>query len=550
MLTVELRKTIKEGLVILAVLIILTLALVYSARKEYFAPALELFLLLYASFTGWSIFDRERQDGAMEYLLSLPVSRPALLAMKFLPRLLLAALVLVLYSGVYREFSTFFVLPFLQFALLFTTVFFLSTALSLSMKNFLGTYFIALFLPTGLFLLIKGLDWTVSPTTAAWQTALSLLVIPPLFFLFFFKFDIKPLSYFNLKFVPALIVSILAIFGINYLTGQIKWQLGFLLGDGRVLMRSDKHTVLIETQNRRIAFKDPINPLAVDGDRLYGARFSGRQNPEELIRIDSKSGRTEKLFSTEPGYWFHPSLQSGRKLADRFYFLLTSSDHKNYRILEWGPGQTRSIEVKGDFEPMLIHHIIGVIDDPLQFIVFTGTHVHRILSSGETAQLFNADAVSVWKNRLLISDRGKLTVYEVGTDIKPVFHPQGRFVVLSRKFDGLLERWVLVKKEHGYYLFDMEQQSLTQLPIKKHPYDYVCTPDGLVIVWVDGTEISAAEWKNGRMWPEKVWYSRAETEELRIIQVYSPGVVVSSKKGVEIFFFDTGRPVEDKGGAK
>lgn len=550
MLTVELRKTIKEGLVILAVLIILTLALISSARKEYFAPALEVFLLLYASFTGWSMFDRERQEGAMEYLLSLPVSRPALLAIKFFPRLALASLVLVLYSVVHQEFSTLFVLPFLPFALLFITVFFLSTALSLSMKNFLATFFIALFLPAGLYLLIKNLDWTQNPAILAWQTALSLLVIPLLFFLFFFKFDIKPLSYFNMKFVPVLVAVVLVIFGINYLANQVKWQMGFLLGEGRVLMRSDKRTLIIVENLRKIIFKYPINPLYVEGNQLYGARISGRQNPEELVGIDMMSGRVKELFSTEPGFWFHPSLQSGRKLADRLYFLLTSMDHKNYRILEWSPGQTRSIEVKADFEPRQIHQIIGVIGDPLQFIVFTGTHVFRILSSGEAEELFVADAVSVWKNRLLISDRGKLTVYEVGTDIKPVFRPEGRIIVLNRKLDGLLEERVLVKKGHDYYLFDIEQEKFTRLPIKKHPYDYICTPDGLTIVWVDGLEISFSKWENGRMSPEKVWYSRIETEELRIIRVFSPGVVVSTQKDEEIFLFDADRSIETKGGVK
>ena len=75
MVLIELKKVLKDGIIIVIILMLLILALLLTDKDVYLAPALEIFLVLYASFTGWSMFERERQEGAMEYLLSLPVSR-------------------------------------------------------------------------------------------------------------------------------------------------------------------------------------------------------------------------------------------------------------------------------------------------------------------------------------------------------------------------------------------------------------------------------------------------------------------------------------------
>ncbi len=80
MLATETKRIFKDGAIIFMVLAAIFTGIAASDQDVYLAPALEIFLLLYASFTGWSMFERERQENAGEYMLSLPLSRSSLAA--------------------------------------------------------------------------------------------------------------------------------------------------------------------------------------------------------------------------------------------------------------------------------------------------------------------------------------------------------------------------------------------------------------------------------------------------------------------------------------
>ncbi|MCU0236772.1 MAG: ABC transporter permease subunit, partial [Acidobacteria bacterium] len=105
MLATEARRVFKDGAVIFIVLAALVAGIRFSDQDVFLAPALEIFLLLYAAFTGWSLFERERQENAGEYMLSLPLSRSRLLLLKFLPRLLAVSLLLLLYLHLHRSWQ-------------------------------------------------------------------------------------------------------------------------------------------------------------------------------------------------------------------------------------------------------------------------------------------------------------------------------------------------------------------------------------------------------------------------------------------------------------
>lgn len=102
MTAIELKRVLKDSALILAVLAVLLAAIATGDQDAYLAPALEVFLLLQASFLGWSLFERERQENAGEYMLTLPVPRLGLLARKTLPRLACAAVLLLAYLALYR----------------------------------------------------------------------------------------------------------------------------------------------------------------------------------------------------------------------------------------------------------------------------------------------------------------------------------------------------------------------------------------------------------------------------------------------------------------
>jgi len=159
MVWIELKKILKEGIIIILILTGLMVHILTTDRDPYTASVIfEIFLLLYASFTGWSMFDRERQEGAVEYLLSMPVSRTRLFFLKFIPRtfsvLLLLGVYLLLHSHI--DFPSF--RPLFDFSLIYLAFFLVSLSLSLTLKNFIGALFITSFLSLGLTLLLKVID--------------------------------------------------------------------------------------------------------------------------------------------------------------------------------------------------------------------------------------------------------------------------------------------------------------------------------------------------------------------------------------------------------
>ena len=234
MLRVELRKILKDSIILLLIVIALPVAMAVTEKDMYLAPALELFLILYASFMGWSMFDRERQEGAMEYVLSLPLSRLKLFTLKLLPRLVAVLLVLLAFNFIHESFAMHFLIPYFNFAFLYLTVFFISLSLSLSMKSFLGTFFLTVFLSAGLYSFIKWVDYAIGERRPAVQTFFTLLVVPLFFLLMFRRFDIRPISHFNKRFVPGLIAIVLAVFGITYLTTRAQWGHYHLTADGHL----------------------------------------------------------------------------------------------------------------------------------------------------------------------------------------------------------------------------------------------------------------------------------------------------------------------------
>lgn len=118
MLGEEFRRTAAQTAFILA--LILVFPLVYTLDTslnetgttflEYMAGGFALLWMVLVIYLAYNMFRREEEDGAVEYLLSLPVSRSRLLAWKLFPRLaalfLLAALYRLL-TGHYVVFHSF-----------------------------------------------------------------------------------------------------------------------------------------------------------------------------------------------------------------------------------------------------------------------------------------------------------------------------------------------------------------------------------------------------------------------------------------------------------
>lgn len=551
MIGIEIKRSGRDGFIILTVLILLFLAMMSTDKESYMAPALEVFLLLYASFSGWSLFERERQENALEYLLSLPLSRLKMLLIKFSVRLFFLAVVLIFHFLIHKEYAIHFLLPFIPFFLLFLTVFMLSFTLSLSLKGFLTTFFISLFLSVGLYQFIGRLDFSKSQTHMALQTLVSYLVIPVIFVFFFRKVDIKPISYFNRKYIPLFVVAVFLVFGVTYLTTHVSWWHCYLSDDGELFRVSRKKTVMIDQDGNKQIVNHSLEPLLQRNRNLYASLYGGQDRSGKLVRFDLNSREFHNLATIEPGYWFHSFIDTRAVFKDKIYFLLTNRNHKRYKILEIGKNQSRVIPVKGDFGKEKFHMICGVSGNPLQFIVMTlspsnhatGSRVFRIREDGSADFLFAAESIAFWEGKLLRFTGEKIILYRAGQSFKEMFSQPGDYRRCRRKFENYIQKKVILKEKNQYYVFDLQDQTMQSLDIRKIPYYYsTIDDDGLRLVWTNGPEISVSTWRNGHLQVENTWYTGIEG--LKIIRVFKSGILVYHRNEYEVFLLENG----DEGG--
>ena len=113
MLKKEINDTFKALGQCMLILLIIPLAMlmnwhIFHAQWEVsgiFQPVFVTIVLLFAAYSGVSIFQREKKDRALEYLLSLPVSIWKILALKIIPRLIML-LLLIAIGGFLSLFQT------------------------------------------------------------------------------------------------------------------------------------------------------------------------------------------------------------------------------------------------------------------------------------------------------------------------------------------------------------------------------------------------------------------------------------------------------------
>jgi ABC-type transport system involved in multi-copper enzyme maturation permease subunit len=100
----ELKDTLRQtgfimSFFILVPLLYLTDQAIYETGLtfiEYISNGLDLFILITAVYLAYNMFKAEEQDGATEYILSLPISRLNLLVNKVLPRIAVLSVLLLI----------------------------------------------------------------------------------------------------------------------------------------------------------------------------------------------------------------------------------------------------------------------------------------------------------------------------------------------------------------------------------------------------------------------------------------------------------------------
>jgi ABC-type transport system involved in multi-copper enzyme maturation permease subunit len=553
MISIEFKRVLKESVILFLVLVGLLIAILITDKDTLLAPVLEIFLLLYASFTGWSMFDKERNEGTMEYLLSLPVSRTRLFFIKFLPRALFVCLTLFIYLFLHNQCKFPSLLLTFNFSIIYIAFFFISLSLSLSLKSFIGAFLLTSIISGGLTLINMLLDLGKSGSSVYLQANVPLVIFPVLFFAAFHFFDLKPAMSFNLKFSLPALGALLLIIGITYFITDVWWNGFFLTKKGDIFKASHRQSQLIKgKESVHMRFDGYQFPLLEKETFLFAREIKRKRHgfSTALNKLNLETGEKEMLIEF-PQDWYliiDSYERTGIVQGENFYFILGNFTEKKFKILEIAEGNINETPIKYNFnkktkESLYNISLVYVSPDHLYFIITSDEKLYRVYKTGAVDELFNAERLMVWKNRVLVFNETGMTLFEISRvgELNTIFQKKGNVRKLRRRFGSLFSRKVLVRDhEQGkYFIFCLEDLTLKEIPMPYSPYFYLERGSRFYIVWVREDEISVGEIKDGELVMKKEWVTSIKpTNGLRIIRVFSSGVTIQNRKEVETYLFE------------
>ncbi|HSQ34768.1 MAG TPA: hypothetical protein VLQ89_02140 [Candidatus Binatia bacterium] len=492
MLVTEAKRVLKDSLAIFLVLAAIVAGIIASDRDAALVPALELFLLLYASFAGWSLFERERQENAGEYLLGLPMSRQRLLLVKILPRLLSVSLILLLYLRLHQHLHLPSFLPPFDFAVLYAGFFLLAIAFSISFRNFISAFFIVCLLIVGQVLLILLLDPGREIASAIRQATPAVLALPIFFFILFQSYDIRPVSHFNKKFFPGLLLVTGLIVAYTFLSAPPGWKNLYLTRAGLLLKHScTRSEIELPLGRRRL----PGCLIALRETDDNGTLFALTRKPGSngcldmsLVALDLKSGDVKNLYHFAPG-WSVPQGYPGEIGAIRngtYSLLLLNSGAKQAMLLQVRDGLAREYPVAGSFYDADISYVLYPGDSPAQVVIFSRSRLYRLEITGGIQELAQCDALNVWQDKMLIFESTGVNLYRVGKEMTLLWRKAGPYKKSPRRISGFESRAALYHLGRDYFWLDMERQQERKLELTSRPYTYQQNSDVLNIVCAGG----------------------------------------------------------------
>jgi hypothetical protein len=554
MIIIEFKRVLKESIILFLILVgLLTAILTTDNLDAYLAPVFEIFLLLYASFTGWSIFDRELNEGAMEYLLSLPVSRTRLFFIKLIPRALFVFLMLLIYVFLHGRFGFPSLFTISDFSVFYIAFFFVSLSLSLSLKSFIGAFLLTSIISGGLTLINRLLYVSKPDSAVCLQANVPLVIFPVLFFVVFHFFDLKPALSFNLKFSFSAMAALLLIVGITYLFSTGRWCQYFLTQKGYIFRVSCGESQLLKKKDRvDKRFPGCQLPLLEKDTFLYVQERMNKKNemPVALNKINLETGEREKLMGI-PKDWYiiHHSIErTGIIRGENFYVILGNFAEKKYKIVEIGAGKINEIPITYNFNQKTWKSfqdisLVYVLPDPLCFIIAGEEGLYRVHETGDVEKLLNAERLMVWKNRVSVFNKSGMTLFEIsgGGELNTIFQKKGSMRKLRRRFGSIFSRKALVRDhEQGkYFIFCLEDLTFREIAMPYSPYFYLERGGRFYIVWAREDEISVGEIEDGELVMKREWVTSIKPMDgLRIIRVFSSGVIIQNRKEYEVYLFE------------
>jgi hypothetical protein len=251
-----------------------------------------------------------------------------------------------------------------------------------------------------------------------------------------------------------------------------------------------------------------------------------------------------------------------------------------------GEGDIEQIPVSGDLSGSWVGALLHVTDSP-RFFVLSGIMVYRIDKNGASERLFKAEALSLWKDKLLLFDKSGMTLYRIGSPgeskKKPASGGQGRFLkklpldpaktfnktnqdenlrkktivspisinkglTLIYKRKGKIKkikrhrgsyesRLVLFEEGREFFMLDLEkEEDPVKVDIKRAPFYYLVFGDKYILLHRKPYQVFISQLKAGKIVDKKTWEPVIEYKyEAMCVSAY--GVLVYNEQEYEVYPF-------------
>ncbi|MCI0471471.1 MAG: ABC transporter permease [Candidatus Aminicenantes bacterium] len=451
MLKKEVNEILKQSLYFVIFVVCLPWLLwigmrVFGTPVSYWQVLFPVFqggLMIFGLISGVALFTAERKQNGMEYLMTLPISRFKLLAIKILPRL--AALIVLaavywlttkIFDAALENTRILFVLPtgllfFMVFALFFTAVSLSAVHPGFLISSLLSTVVFCIYI-TAIYLLLRveiiDLVTGYPEFSPATFVAVCLLALPlPLLFSFIFsfkKFDASPGKSYNrsfLKFfIPSLIIGLVLSSIYFYSARKPDYKEYYLTAEHKLLKETYTSTCIYDQVGVH-KLRDVIFPVMIleYGDYLY---FDFISYNGKVLRVDKTNYAADSIYTT-------PVKVRTRYITWRFGDTMAlidqhiRSDERALVLINLDTKAAHEIKLV-ETEPNMFYNatLIGADETAGQryWLIYSGKgryrHVMRVWEDGRSERLTASKTIAAYLNHLLITDDREGMIFSKITD--------------------------------------------------------------------------------------------------------------------------------------
>lgn len=365
-----------------------------------------------------------------------------------------------------------------------------------------------------------------------------LLAFPVLFFIFFFKFDMKPLFKFNLRFIGYASLIIFVMIGARFLQIERSWCYHLMTSEGGIYRMSPRGIQFID-EGKIFRKGKCFWPLTEQGDYLYLQNHrASRKDNKDIFIFNKKKVEMERFHKTEKEWWtvFTRPLDTAPVLGGTIFFLQKNRKEGIYRISSFEGKELKRYPLNTESINSQKIYLFQVSASPLRFYIRTYRGVALFNREGELDHEVEADSVSVWGNKLMTFKKGEITLYNIGETVTTIFRRKGEFRKSLRRFGSEVQKKVVYRNRKETFIYDFEDGKTVTRKVSRNLIYYRVINNRFYLVYLTADGIAADIYEDEKLIGHESW--ETEIRGYRRILVFEKGIVVSNGKEYEKYLFE------------